>query len=165
MLPYQIFYIKTMSENKELEIKLAEEREKVRLNSIKMLEFLGYKTDAKNMTQEQIDARVELMLEQKKLNEIEATKKGKINKPTMFTGMDEEKENIEAVKNAAPSEMDLSEYMEGYDALTAHIQVLRPNSQVGHADHLGDRDDIRIIRLPASIKLNEHKSIMRRVVL
>lgn len=155
-----------MTENKEeFEKQLALEREKVRLNSIKVLKFLGYKNDAKDMTQEQIDARIELLFEQKKLNEIEATKKGNIKRPVMFTGMDEEKENIEAVKNAAPSEMDLSEYMQGYDALTAHIQVLRSNSQVGHAVGLGDREDIRIIRLPASIKLNEHTSIMRRVVL
>ena len=154
-----------MSENKELEEKLALEREKVKLNSIKMLKFLGYKNDATKMTQEQIDARVELMLEQNKQNEIEATKKGKTNRPALFTGMDEEKENVEAVKNARPSEMDLSEYMEGYDALTARIPVLRSNAQVGHAEHLGDREDIRIIRLPASIKLNEHRSIMRRVVL
>lgn len=154
-----------MSENKELENQLALEREKVRLNSIKMLEFLGYKTDASKMTQEQIDARIELMLEQKKQNEIEATKKGNTKRPTMFTGMDEEKENIEAVQNASPSEMELSEFMEGYDALTAQIQVLRSNAQVGHAEHLGDREDIRIIRLPVAIKLNEHKSIMRRMVL
>ena len=155
-----------MSEiNQKLEEQLALEREKVRLNAIKMLKFLGYKNDAKDMTQEQIDARIELMVEQRKLNELEATKKGNTKRPTMFTGIDEEKENIEAVKNAAPSEMDLSEYMQGYDALTAHIQVLRSNAQVGHAEHLGDREDIRIIRLPASIKLNEHTSIMRRVVL
>ena len=155
-----------MSENeKDLEKQLKFEREKVRLNAIKMLEFLGYKQNTKDMTQEQIDARIELLLEQKKQNELEATKKGNTKRPALFTGMDEEKDNIEAVKNAAPSEMDLSEFMQGYDALTASIQVLRPNSQVGHADHLGDRDDIRIIRLPASIKLNEHKTIMRRVVL
>ena len=155
-----------MSENdKELKKQLVFEREKVRLNAIKMLEFLGYKNDTSKMTQEQIDARIELLLEQKKQNEIEATKKGNTKKPAFFSGMDEEKENIEAVKNASPSEMDLSEFMKGYDALTAHIQVLRPNSQVGHFEQLADRDDIRIIRLPASIKLNEHKTIMRRVVL
>lgn len=154
-----------MSENKELEEQLALEREKIRLNAINMLKFLGYKNDVSKMTQEQIDARLELLLEENKKNQIEATKKGNTKRPTMFTGMDEEKENIEAVKNAAPSEMDLSEYMNGYDALTAQIQVLRSNAQVGHAEHLGDREDIRIIRLPASIKLNEHKSIMRRVVL
>lgn len=155
-----------MSENDlKLKEQLTFEREKVRLNAIKMLEFLGYKSNTSEMTQEQIDARIELLLEQKKQNEIEATKKGNTKKPALFTGMDAEKDNIEAVKNAAPSEMDQSEFMQGYDALTAHIQVLRPNSQVGHFEQLADRDDIRIIRLPASIKLNEHKTIMRRVVL
>ena len=155
-----------MSENDlKLKEQLAFERKKVRLNAIKMLEFLGYKNNTSEMTQEQIDARIELLLEQKKQNEIEATKKGNTKRPTMFTGMDAEKDNIEAVKNAAPSEMDQSEFMKGYDALTASIQVLRPNSQVGHFEQLADRKDIRIIRLPASIKLNEHKTIMRRVVL
>jgi len=150
---------------KDLEKQLAFEREKVRLNAIKMLEFLGYKNNTSELTQEQIDARIELLLEQKKQNEIEATKKGNTKRPALFTGMDAEKDNIEAVKNAAPSEMDQTEFMKGYDALTAHIQVLRPNSQVGHFEQLADRKDIRIIRLPASIKLNEHKTIMRRVVL
>ncbi len=155
-----------MSENDlKLKEQLVFEREKVRLNAMKMLEFLGYKQNTKEMTQEQIDARIELLLEQKKQNEIEATKNADTKRPVMFTGMDAEKDNIEAVKNAAPSEMDLSEFMQGYDALTASIQVLRPNSQVGHFEGLADREDIRIIRLPASIKLNEHKTIMRRVVL
>ena len=157
-----------MSESeKELELKqkLNDERNKVRLNSIKMLNFLGYENDTKNLTQEQIDARIELLLEQRKNEEIEATKDGNLSKPALFKGIDEERENSEAVKNAAPSELDLSEYMKGYDALTAHIPLLRPNSQVGHAESFGAREDIRIIRLPASIKLNEHTSIMRRVVL
>ena len=150
---------------KDLEQQLVFEREKVRLNAIKMLEFLGYKNDTSKMTQEQIDARIELLLEKKKNDKIEATKKGNTKRPALFSGMDEEKDNIEAVKNASPSEMDQTEFMQGYDALTANIQVLRPNSQVGHFEQLADRDDIRIIRLPASIKLNEHKTIMRRVVL
>jgi hypothetical protein len=155
-----------MSESeKELEKKLNDERQKVRLNALKMLKFLGYSNDASKMTQEQIDARIELLLEQRKNAEIEATKKGDTSKPAFFNGIDEERENKEAVQNAAPSELDLSEHMKGYDALTAQIQILRPNSQVGHMESLAPRDDIRIIRLPASIKLNEHHTITRRVVL
>lgn len=155
-----------MSEiDNELEKKLADEREKLKLNSLKMLKFLGYKGDASKMTQEQIDARVELLLEQKKNAEIEATKNAKTDKPAFFSGIDEERENIEAIKNAKPSELEQSEFMQGYDALTAQIQVLRSNAQVGHMESLADREDIRIVRLPASIKLNEHKSIIRRVVL
>lgn len=153
-----------MSEN-NLEQQLADEREKVRVNAIKMLKFLGYTSDVSKMTQEQIDARIELLLEQKKNAEIEATKKGNTDKPAFFSGIDEEKANIDAVKNARPSDLDLSEYIAGYDALTAHIQQLRPNSQVGHAESFAPRDDIRIIRLPASIKLNDQTTIMRRVVL
>jgi hypothetical protein len=153
-----------MSEN-ELEKKLADEREKVRLNSIKMLKLLGYTQDPSKLNQEQLEARIELLLEQRKNAEIEATKNGDVSKPALFKGIDGERENKEAVQNAAPSELDLSEYMKGYDALTAHIQLLRPNSQVGHMESLAARENIRIIRLPASIRLNEHTSIMRRVVL
>jgi cellobiose phosphorylase len=149
----------------ELEQKLAEEREKVRLNAIKMLKFIGYKGDVSKLTQEQIDARIELLMEQKKNAEIEATKNGEISKPAFFTGIDEEKENIDKVKNASPSELDFAEYMEGYDALTARISVLRPNSQVGHAIQFAPYEQCRIIRLPASIRLNEHQTVMRRVVL
>ena len=149
----------------DLEKQLADERQKVRLNSIKMLKFLGYTQDTKSLTQEAIDARIELLLEQRKNAEIEATKKGDTTKPAFFKGIDEERENIEKVKNAAPSELDLSEYMKGYDALTAQIPVLRSNSQVGHAESFAPYEDCRIIRLPASIKLNEHTSIIRRVVL
>jgi len=46
--------------DEDLEKKLNEEREKVRLNSIKMLKLLGYEHDATKFTQEQLDARIEL---------------------------------------------------------------------------------------------------------
>ncbi len=150
---------------KILEKKLNDERTKVRLNALKMLDFLGYKGDPKEFTQEQIDARIEHLLELRKNAEIEATKKGKTEKPALFKGIDEERENKDAVEKAGPTELDLSEYMEGYDALTAQIQILRNNSQVGHMESLAARKDIRIIRLPASIRLNEHKTIIRRVLL
>ena len=150
-----------MSEENTLEKKLSEEREKLRLNSIKTLKFLGYSKDMKNMTQEQLDARIELLMDQR-ANE---TKDATTPTPIMFKGIDEERENVEAVEKVKPTELDLSEYMQGYDALTALIPQLRPNSQVGHMEQLADREDIRIIRLPASIKLNEQTTIMRRVVL
>ena len=41
-----------------LEQQLADEREKVRVNAIKMLKFLGYTADPSKMTQEQIDRLV-----------------------------------------------------------------------------------------------------------
>ena len=153
-----------MSEN-NLEQKLADEREKLKLNSLNTLKFLGYKNDLSKLTQEQLDARIELLMEQKRNAQLEATKQGNLTQPAMFTGMDEEKENIKAVQNASPSELDQAEFMEGYDALTALIPVLRPNNQVGHAEAFGPREDIRIIRLPASIKLNSTTEIMRRVLL
>lgn len=155
-----------MSESEKiLEKKLNDERTKVRLNALKMLEFLGYKGDPKKFTQEQIDARIEHLLELRKNAEIEATKKGETTKVAFFKGIDEERENKDAVEKSGPTELDLSEYMEGYDALTAQIPILRNNAQVGHMESLAAREDIRIIRLPASIKLNEHKSIIRRVLL
>lgn len=144
-----------------LEKKLNEEREKLRLNSMKTLKFLGYSKETKDMTQEQLDARIELLMEQKS-NE---TKDATTTTPTLFHGIDEERENADAVEQAKPTELDLSEYMQGYDALTALIPQLRNNVQVGHMEQLADRKDIRIIRLPASIKLNEQTTIIRRVVL
>jgi hypothetical protein len=149
-----------MSET-DLEQKLNEEREKLRLNAMKTLKFLGYNKDMSKMTQAQLDARIELLMEQKN-NE---TKDATTPTPVMFTGIDEERENAEAVDKSQPSELDLSEYMNGYDALTASIQQLRPNSQVAHMEQLGERENIRIIRLPASLKLNEHTTIIRRIVL
>lgn len=155
-----------MSEmNEKLEKELADEREKIRLNSLKVLKFLGYDKDASKLTQEQIDARVELLMEQKKNAEIENTKNAKTNKPAFFSGIDEERENIAAVENAKPSELDLAEFGEGYDALTALIPQLRNNAQVGHMESLADREDIRIVRLPTSIKLNDSTTIIKRVVL
>jgi hypothetical protein len=145
----------------DLELKLKDEKEKLRINSMKTLAFLGYTKDASKMTQEQLDARIELLMEQKS-NE---TKDATTPTPVIFKGIDEERENAEAVEQAQPNELDKSEYMKGYDALTALIPQLRPNSQVGHMEQLADRKDIRIIRLPASIKLNSQTTIIRRVVL
>ena len=145
----------------DLEKKLSEEREKLRINSMKTLAFLGYSKDTSKMTQEQLDARIELLMEQKS----NKTKDATTPTPVIFKGIDEERENADAVDKVKPTELDLSEYMKGYDALTAIIPQLRPNSQVGHMEQLADREDIRIIRLPASIKLNDKETIMRRVVL
>lgn len=147
--------------SEDLENKLQEEREKLRLNSMKTLKFLGYKGDTSKMSQEQLDARIELLMETKQ----NQTKDATTPTPMMFKGIDEERENAKAVENAPPSEIDLSEYMNGYDALTALIPQLRPNSQVAHMEQLGQREDIRIIRLPASIKLNDSTTIIRRIVL
>jgi len=149
------------SNNKELEKKLNDEREKVRLNSIKMLKLLGYDKDASKMTQEQIDARIELMME-KKQNE---SKDPKTPTPVMFKGVDEERENKEALEKSNQRVLEFEELMNDYDALTAQIPVLRNNAQCGHYEGLADRQNIRILRLPASIKLDENHSIIRRVLL
>ena len=145
-----------------LEKKLSEERERLRLNAIKTLKFLGYQNDPSQLTQEQLDARVELLIEQKQNEKKDATQ---ATKPLLFQGIDGERENVKATEKAQPSELDHSEYMEGYDALTALIPQLRPNSQIAHAIQFGAREDIRIMRVPVSIKLNEKEHIIRRVVL
>lgn len=139
-------------------IKLNEEIEKVRLNSIKMLKMLGYKNDATEMTQEQIDARIEILME-KKQNQ---TGDSESLTPTLFT-IDEERENKDAVKKSKILTFD--DLTTSYDALTAQIPQLRNNSQVGHYEGLAARENIRILRLPASIKLDENHSIIKRVVL
>lgn len=149
-------------QNLDFEKKLSEEREKLRINAIKTLKFLGYSKEMKNMTQEELDARIELLMEQRANETKDATTE---TPPIFFKGIDEERENADAVEQVKPTELDMSEYMQGYDALTALIPQLRPNSQVGHMEQLADREDIRIVRLSASIKLNEQTTIMRRVVL
>ena len=149
-----------MSES-ELEQQLKNEREKVRLNSIKMLKMLGYKKDASKLTQEQIDARIELLMEQKQ-NE---TKDPETPTPTLFKGIDEERENKEAVENTSQKVLEFEELINDYDALTAQIPQLRNNAQVGYYEGLAARENIRILRLPASIKLDDNHTIIRRVVL
>lgn len=149
-----------MSEE-NLEKELSEEREKLRINAVKTLKFLGYKKDVSKLTQAELDARIELLMEERANDTKDAT----TETPTLFKGIDEERENVDAVDKVKPTELDLSEYMKGYDALTAMIPQLRNNSQLAHFEQLGDREDIRIIRLPASIYLNEHKTIIRRIVL
>lgn len=151
-----------MSESdKELEKKLNDEREKVRLNSIKMLEMLGYKKTTKDLTQEQIDARIELLMEQKQ----NKTSDPKTPTPVLFKGVDEERENKEALEKTNQSVLEFEELVSEYDALTAQIPQLRNNANVGHYEGLADRQDIRILRLPASIKLGENHSVIRRVLL
>jgi len=147
--------------DEDLEKKLNEEREKVRLNSIKMLKLLGYEHDATKFTQEQLDARIELRvgINNKK------TKDAKTPTPMLFKGVDGERENRDAVENATPTVLEFEEIVGGYDALTAQIPQLRENARVGHYGGLAEREDIRIIRLPASIKLDENHSIIRRVLL
>jgi hypothetical protein len=150
-----------MSESEELEKKLNDEREKVRLNSIKMLNLLGYDKDTSKLTQEQVDARIELMMEQKQ-NE---TKDPKTPTPVLFKPIDEERENKEAVSKSNTRVLEFEELTGKYDALTAQIPQLRCNEQCGHYEGLARRNEIRILRLPASIKLDDNHSIIRRVVL
>lgn len=147
-----------------LEKKLNDEREKVRLNSIKMLNLLGYEHDATKFTQAELDARIELQVD------INAKKTKDATSPTtpvikLFRGIDGERENKEAVENTKPTILEFEEIVGGYDALTAQIPQLRENAHVGHYEGLADRENIRIIRLPASIKLDENHSLLRRVLL
>ena len=145
----------------DLEKELIETREKVRLNSIKTLELLGWKHDVSKLNQEQLDARIELQVD---INS-RKTKDAKTPTPTLFKGIDGERENKDAVENAPPGTLEFEEIIGGYDALTAQIPQLRENAHVGHYEGLSDRENIRIVRLPASIKLDENHSILRRVLL
>ena len=147
--------------DEDLENKLNEEREKVRLNSIKMLKLLGYLPDATKFTQEQLDARIELQLE---INN-KQTKDAKTPTPSMFKGIDGERENKDAVENAKPPVLEFEEIFGRYNALTAQIPQLRENAHVGHYEGLAERNNIRILRIPASIKLDDNHSILARVVL
>lgn len=151
-------------EDLNLEKKLNEEREKVRLNSIKMLKLLGYEHDCSKMNQGQLDARIELQ------TEINNKKTKDAKSPTtpliqLFKGIDGERENKDAVENAKPTVLEFEDIVGGYDALTAQIPQLRENAHVGHYEGLAKRENIRILRLPASIRLDENHSIIRRVLL
>jgi len=146
-----------MENQEELEKKLQEEREKTRLNSIKTLKFLGYKGDTSKMTQEQLDARIEILME----NKTKETANAKTPTPILFQGIDEERENAEVTKSS-PIPLDFEDLISNYDALTAQIQVLRSNESVGHFEN---NPDARIIRLPAAIQLDDNHSIIRRVLL
>lgn len=148
-------------EDLNLEKKLNEEREKVRLNSIKMLKLLGYEHDCSKMNQGQLDARIELQTE---INN-KKTKDPKTPTPMLFKGIDGERENKDAVENAKPTDREFEDIVGGYDALTAQIPQLRENAHVGHYEGLAKRENIRILRLPASIRLDENHSIIRRVLL
>lgn len=153
--------LKMSESEKDLEKKLNDEREKVRLNSIKMLEMLGYEKPTKDLSQEQIDARIELLMDQKQ-NE---TKDAKTPTPVLFKGVDEERENKEALEKTNQRGLEFEELVSNYDALTAQIPQLRNTANVGHYEGLADRQNIRILRLPVSIKLDDNHSVIRRVVL
>jgi hypothetical protein len=146
-----------MENEEELKNKLQEEREKLRLNSARTLKFLGYKGDTSKMTQEQLEARIEVIMENKK-NEASDPK---TPTPVLFQGIDEERENAEVAKATSPA-LTFEDLTSNYDALTAQIQVLRSNENVGHFEN---SKDVRILRLPASIKLDDNHSIIRRVLL
>ena len=146
-----------MENEEKLEKELKDEREKTRLNSIRMLKFLGYKGDTSKMTQEQLDARIEILMENKQ----KETANAETPTPILFQGIDEERENADIAKET-PKPLSFEELTSNYDALTAQIQVLRSNEDVGHFEN---NPDARIIRLPASIQLDENHSIIRRVLL
>lgn len=144
-----------------LEQKLNEERENARLDAIRTLKFLGYEKDPSKLSQEEIDARIELLMEQKQ----NQTKDPKTPTPAFFKPIDEERENKEAVEKSNRRVLEFEELVSGYDALTAQIPQLRNNENVGHYEGLASKTNIRILRLPASIKLDDNHSIIRRVVL
>jgi len=131
-----------------------DERELRRLNQLKTLGYLGYNGDATKMTLEQIEARIELQLEERKKQNADP----KTPTIALFRPIDGERENNEAKKNAGPIERSFEQITSGYDALTAHIPQIRKN--VVQYD-----EGARIIRLPAEIKLSQNKSVIRRVVL
>jgi len=132
-----------------------EERELRRLNQLKTLGYIGWNgEDPTKMTLEQIEARIELQLKQNAKETADAT----TETPAFFKGIDGERSNVEASQKASPIIRAFDEITSNYDALTAQIPQLRKN--VSKYD-----EGARILRLPASIKLNETTEIIRRVVL
>lgn len=135
-----------MSEEDLLE-QLENAKEIIRTNAIKYLEDLGYDKKTDNMTIEQIEARIELLRENKD--------KGK-DKPTL-TGIDGFKENIKAMTGrdiVPPGETD----PETYDALQAHISQLAPD------ERLNKFEGARVLRLWLPIHLGDGHNTLRRVI-
>lgn len=132
--------------SEELELKLKEAQETIRLNAIEFLKNLGYTKPTDDLTLEQIEARIELLKEQKK-----EEPKPKIE------GIDGFKENVKAITGkgtAEPGEFD----SDTYDALVAHISQLAPD------ERLNKFEGARVLRLWLPIHLGDGKSVLRRVI-
>lgn len=135
--------------SEELELKLKEAQEKIRLNAILHLKDLGYKKPTEKLTLNQIEARIELLKEKKE-------EEAKEPKPKL-DGIDGFKENVKAMTGK-----DLEEHEEtdpdSYDALIAHISQLTPDNR------LNKFEGSRILRLWRPIHLGDGNTILRRVI-
>ena len=132
--------------SEELELKLKEAQEKIRLNAIEFLKNLGYTKPTDDLTLEQIEARIEFLKEQKK-----EEPKPKIE------GINGFKENVKAITGKGPAEPGEFD-PDTYDALVAHISQLAPD------ERLNKFEGARVLRLWLPIHLGDGKSVLRRVI-
>ena len=126
--------------------KLNKAQEKIRLNAIETLKDLGYKKNTDKLNIEQIEARIELLREQKK-----EEPKPKIHGVDGFT------ENIKAMTGKEleePGETD----PDTYDALQAVISQLTPD------ERLNKFQGARVLRVWKPINLGDGHTVLRRML-
>jgi len=126
--------------------KLNKAQEKIRLNAIETLKDLGYKKNTDKLNIEQIEARIELLREQKK-----EEPKPKIHGVDGFT------ENIKAMTGKEleePGETD----PDTYDALQAVISQLAPD------ERLNKFQGARVLRVWKPINLGDGHTVLRRML-
>ena len=126
--------------------KLNKAQEKIRLNAIETLKDLGYKKNTDKLNIEQIEARIELLREQKK-----EQPKPKIQGVDGFT------ENIKAMTGKEleePGETD----PDTYDALQAVISQLTPD------ERLNKFQGARVLRVWKPINLGDGHIVLRRML-
>ncbi len=140
-----------MSEE-EFELKFKEAQEKIRLNAITHLKDLGYAGETGELTIDQVEARIELLKEEK----INADKEKPKLEPKL-TGIDGFKENIKKLTGKEPKEGEEPD-LENYDALEAYISQLAPD------ERLNTFHGARVIRLLKPIQIGD-KTIMRRLLI
>jgi len=134
-----------MSEN-DIDL-TAELKEKMRLNQLGFLDHLGYKGDASKMSLEQIEARIEVLKENKANEDPEP-------EPVIFKGVDGERKNIEQINGPRT----FKEITANTDSLSVLYPILKENVNLYDGNS-------RVVRLNTNIKLNEHKTVIRRAVL
>ena len=127
---------------------IEEIKEKNRLNQISFLKFLGYSKPTEDLTIDEVNARIELLREQRE-NETKEPK-------SKLTGIDGFKENIKALTGKDPKEY---EEEQEYDPLSAYISQLTPD------DRLNSFEGARILRILRPIDIGNGQFILRRVVL
>ena len=132
--------------SEELQEELTKAQEKIRLNAIKHLVSLGYKKNTDSLSTDQIEARIEILEEQKK----------EVPKPKI-KGVDGFTANITAMTGKEPEEPEETD-PDTYDALQAIISQLAPDSR------LNKFEGARVLRVLKPVNLGDGHTVLRRML-